>query len=301
MLNLKNIETFLKSFDLFGESFSFKIKKRKYYTSLIGGITSFIFIIYSLYYLITNLTDFFSKNIRTSENEIKIPSENSVQLKEHQYFIFFFCFRNSQMKADSYLTKNIKIESFYFNNNLNNSIYNSTEHTINTIQCTKEEFHNTFSEEYNFNDFAQCQCLNTTSQENKQKDFELKSNKLYATKSFFKINFSNNIQNNLMINNNKENLINTGSNEDYSSLIDVDEYLLNSESKLYIHFPSYFTEAKNLQEPLRKSIQTEVYKLKSFNYLESNLDFSIINFKDYSSLYSDGKIISDTFKLKRNN
>lgn len=71
---------------------------------------------------------------------------------------------------------------------------------------------------------------------------------------------------------------------------DINEYLLKSDSKLYVHFPSFFIEAKDLVEPLKREIHTEVYKIKSQNFIDSTLDFSVINFKDFSSLYDDGKL-----------
>ena len=51
MAFIQDFVTFVTSFDIFGEYFTFKIKKRKYYTSFFGGFTSLAFVIYSLYYL----------------------------------------------------------------------------------------------------------------------------------------------------------------------------------------------------------------------------------------------------------
>jgi len=185
---MKWIESFLKSFDLFGESFTFKIKKKKYYTSLMGGTTSFAFIMYSLYYLIYNLSDFFSKNIRTSEKETKLNRKNSASLKDHQYFIFFFCLRDSKMKIDQFLLNNLSIESQYVINNFNNSNFTSTKSQISLDNCSQEEFGNSFNNNYKYEDFFGCKCLNLTNNKNKQNDYELKSDNFYAEKSYIKIN-----------------------------------------------------------------------------------------------------------------
>jgi len=299
MVNLKDLESFLKSFDLFGESFTFKIKKKKYYTSFIGGLTSFAFIIYSLYYFIYNLSDFFSKNIRTSENEIKMTNENSINLKDHQYLIFFFCFRDSKMRVDNFLTDNLQLEPFYIINKNNNSNFDSISKKLIPNKCTKEEFQNSFDNTYEYSEFNGCQCLNFTKNEYLQKNFELKSSNFFADKSFFRINIkknSNSYNNtfNQANNDNSDSIPNyiknhQDVNSDRNADFDVDQYLTKNESKLYIHFPSYFIEAKDLGEPLKKGIHTEIFKLKSQNNLESSLDFSLINFKDYSSLYDDGK------------
>jgi len=74
---------------------------------------------------------------------------------------------------------------------------------------------------------------------------------------------------------------------------------LKSESKLFVHFPSYYIEPKDLFEPLKKEIHTEDFKIKSQNFIESTLDFSVINFKDYSSLYDDGIDINKNFNKFR--
>ncbi len=185
---MRCVESFLKSFDFFGESFNFKIKKKKYYTSLIGGITSFAFIIYSLYYLIYNLSDFFSKNIRTSEKETKMSSKNSILLKDHQYLMFFFCLRDSKMKIDNFLSNILFLESDYIVNSFNNSNFISSKTPVNLGDCSEEEFKNNFNSNYRYQDFSECKCLNLTSPPNKKYDYELKSDNFYADKSFLKIN-----------------------------------------------------------------------------------------------------------------
>lgn len=197
--NLNWIASFLKSFDLFGESFTFKVKKKKYYTSLMGGITSFAFIIYSLYYLIYNLSDFFSKNIRTSEKETKLNNQNSVSLKDHQYLIFFSCLRDSNMKIDKFLLNNLRIESNYVSNKFNNSVFNITSSKLNSEYCTEEEFNNNFNKNnYNYEDFSGCMCLNFTSQYNIQDNYELRSDNFYAEKKNFQINFKSNTYYNII-------------------------------------------------------------------------------------------------------
>lgn len=189
---MKCFESFLKSFDLFGESFTFKIKKKKYYTSLMGGITSFAFIIYSLYYLIYNLSDFFSKNVRTSEKETKLNSKNSVSLKDHQYLMFFFCIRDSKMKIDNFLSNNLFIESDYVVNKFNNSEFNSSKTLLNLGECSEEEFKNSFNDNYKYQEFSQCKCLNLTRPENRNYDYELRSDNFYEDKSFLRINLKSN-------------------------------------------------------------------------------------------------------------
>ena len=68
----------------------------------------------------------------------------------------------------------------------------------------------------------------------------------------------------------------------------IENYLSSNENKLYIHFPSYYVEAKDLIEPIKKNIHTEIFKLNPKNMIETNLEFSTLNFNDYSSLYDDG-------------
>lgn len=262
--NLKDIEYFFKSFDFFGESFTFKIQKRKYYTSLMGGCMSFGFIIYTIYYLIYNLSDFLRKNIRTSENEIKIANENMVYLNDHSYLTFYICLRDSKMILDDNL-QNLEIESSLIHDQFAKSQYSSNEMKLNLNSCTSNEFTNLFQGTYNYTDYSKCKCLNMSKQQNiiDNKNFFLKT-KNYAEKSYlrFKINTNNN------------------------------KYLIDDNSKLYFHFPSFYVNPKDLIQPIKNNTNTEIFSLKQQNQIQSKIDLTLMNFHDYYSLYDDGKIIN---------
>ena len=275
MAFIQDFVTFVTSFDIFGESFTFKIKKRKYYTSFFGGFTSLAFVIYSLYYLFFNLTDFFRKNNRTTEDEVKIEIENKINFKDHQDFIMFFCLRNSKMQIDENLINNLQINSIYNDDHINNSIFTSNQTSLDLNSCSNEEIKNSFGELFNLNDYSQCKCLNMSTQKDLS-NLGLRTKFHHSDRSYIHINM-----------NRKNNLIDTNN-------LDIDDYLRKTQSKLFLHFPSFYIDSKDLVYPVKKNIHTEVYNIKSNTEIEAHLDLSVIHFFDYSSLVNDGNF----FKFK---
>ena len=135
MVTLKDVSNFLKTFDLFGETFTFKSRKRKTYNSLMGGVTSFIFIIYTIYYLVFNLSDLLKKNSRKTQISTNYLSHNSINLNEHKDFIFFICLRNKNMNTDDFLSENLKIDGNFINQHKKNSNFTTNKTSLNFDSC----------------------------------------------------------------------------------------------------------------------------------------------------------------------
>lgn len=271
-MTMTNLISIVKAFDFFGESFTFKIRKRKYYTSIVGGISSIVFLCYSLYYFIYNLADFFGKNNRTIENEVKSVSEQTVKLTDHSYFMMAFCLRDSSMAPDNFLNSNLKMTGALINNKFENRRLSTDQNELKLENCNSDNFKGALNEIYLIKDFEGCQCLNITAQSN-LREINLRSKYEIIDKEYlqFELRYQDK---------------NLGANFAYFSdkLIN---YLGNNTSRLFVYFPTYSVEMHNITNPLKMNLHTEIYDIKPFIQQNSEIFLSMLNFTDFNSLYDD--------------
>ena len=154
-----SIVSCIKSFDFFGESFTFKVKKQKYYTSIVGGLASIGFVIYSLYYIIWSLFDFLDKRDRTLEREIKSISESSVDLAYHDYFKVALCYRDSSMAVDKRMKEFYNLQSFMVDDKLQSKRLVSQSSPLSASDCKQDFFKEAMKDLYSLEDFEGCDCL----------------------------------------------------------------------------------------------------------------------------------------------
>lgn len=277
MITLKDISNFFKTFDLFGETFTFKSRKRKTYNSLIGGLTSFAFIVYTAYYLIFNLSDLLRKNSRTTDVQEYYLSSNSVNLKEHKDFIFFFCLRNEKMQPDFFLYNNLKFQGDYIDQKNKDLNYSFNKTALEFNSCSNKKFTKILPENFNGKDFESCQCLNATNLYSKNA-YELRTDKTWADKAFLNLKVL------------PKDIVRNSSNDDEN--VDVKflhKYFENNKSRMFLHFPSYYVDTDSISEPLKKNMITESFELNTLTSIYSKMEFSPIDFNEYTSIYNDGK------------
>jgi hypothetical protein len=276
MVTLKDVSDFFKSFDLFGETFTFKSRKRKRYNSLMGGVTSFIFIIYTLYYVMFHFSDLLNKNSRKTEISQNFKEYNTVDLIEHKDFIFFICLRGKNMKSDFFLSDNLKIEgNFIDEKNNNNTNFNISKINLNIDSCDKNNYLNIIPTYFDKKDFENCKCLNATNLNEKNNIIKLRTDKTWANKAYLNIK--------ILPNNNSNN--NTDTNNEAEK---IQNYFQDNESKLFLHFPSYYVDKKSIEEPVKKNIISESFELNLNTRVHSKLEFSRIDFNEFTSLYDEG-------------
>jgi hypothetical protein len=284
MVTLKDVSDFFKSFDLFGETFTFKSRKRKRYNSLMGGVTSFIFIIYTLYYVMFHLSELLNKNSRKTEISQNFIEYNSVNLMEHKDLIFFICLRDKNMKSDFFLNNNLKIEGNYIDqkNNNTNTNFDVSKINLNIDSCNQNNYLNVIPSFFDKKDFENCKCLNATNTSTKKSIIELRTDKTWANKAFLNIKILPNIN----LNNNTSNTSDAG----LESIAEkFQNYFDNSESKLFLHFPSYYVDKKSIEEPVKKNMISESFEINSNTRINSKLEFSRIDFNEFTSLYDECK------------
>ncbi len=128
MSNFKNsLLKFLKYFDGFGETHTFRINTEKTYNSPIGGFFCLIFLIYTIYYVIFTFMQFMRGEFKTKEYDLKIVSNPIVKMSDHKYFSIAFCLRKQNYLVDDYGMTNLNSSLFY-----SQSVLNKDKFLVNT-------------------------------------------------------------------------------------------------------------------------------------------------------------------------
>lgn len=275
MVKVKNkIVDLVKVCDIFGESFTFKVRKNSNYTSVVGGLTSIAFVLYTIYYLSLSSNDFFNKRNRNINLESKVESHIETKFSEHSNFTIAFCLRDKYMAIDQFLNNYTDINIKLISNQLENKKINQTVLPLNLESCSESMFKQTMMNIYNLKDYSGCSCLDF-SRIVSNKEYENKSNLLSLFTKSDGVN-KRYLELNLQPKNKKQEYF---------------QYLKENKSKFYVYLPSYTIETSsniNDNNPLKSYIQSFNYDLKPFSQLVSNLDMAILNFKDYYSLYNEG-------------
>lgn len=265
----KCLFSFFKSCDIFGESYSFKINKQRSYTSVLGGVLSLAFLIYSFYYLWLNLFNFFSKNVRITIMDDHTAPETIVDFQDHNYFIMAFCVRDESRKIDKYLSSVLTMNSFLFDGSQIGLIAET---------CTEEYFQTTMKEIYEQDSFDGCRCMNITKQsELNELNVQLKSKTNINQRDYLYFQYH---------------LAEESYQEEFIQRIK------QSKSKMHVYFPSYETDINNnLPDPFRMNVETLVFDIRPYTELKSEVIFSVLNFTDYNSLLDEGKFSLILFRL----
>jgi hypothetical protein len=262
---LSSLAYFIKSCDFFGETFTFKIKRNKYYTSIVGGATTIAFILFSLYYFFFSFSDFLSKNDRSISSEIKTVYEPIINFNDHKYFVIAFCLRDKTIGVDSYLLKNTNMSVSLINNSIQEKRLKSVMNSISFEKCNDGYFSQTEENIFDLKDFDGCKCVNMTN--HNIDNIGLRSKYDVIDKDY--INFQLSPNNNV-------------------NLSEFNNYLRNSNSRLFVYFPSYSVEMYNLTNPLKYNLQTQVYQIRPNTQQVASIQMSVLNFSDYASLYDEG-------------
>jgi hypothetical protein len=257
------IITGIKAWDLFGENFTFKIKKNKYYTSVIGGITSLGFIFYSLYYLFLTMGDFIQKKDRTTRYTVDYKTEPSISFKNHPYFTIGLCLRDASLKVDPFMSQYLKSEAYYKQNVLDKKLLRATNTTLNLQPCTEDFFNGPLNTIYHIKDFTGCECLNFT---NQKRDISLRTKVGNIDEDFIKIEYK----------------------DSSSSVNSLNDYLRKNDIKLYTYFPTFRVDEFNLTDPIEIDYQMEIFNIRPRVRDDAKIYINLLNFTDYGSLYANG-------------
>ena len=133
----KKIRRFIRIFDFFGESFTFRYKNEDKHATVLGGLICIIFYIIAFIYFIYKFIPFYNKmNFSLQYYTINLESTEKLILKEDSLAFAFGLTVNDSIDNSEIILDYLDIK-FQFVNRTKNK---KTVHNINHSKCTKENF-----------------------------------------------------------------------------------------------------------------------------------------------------------------
>jgi hypothetical protein len=294
---MKNeIIKFLKNFDAFGETHTFRINKEKTYNSPVGGFFFLIFLLYSIYYIIYTFSEFLNGKYKSKEYDMKMEPSPTINMSDHKYFSIAFCIRNEKYETDAFMNKNLQESLFYTSTKLTSSkslekiekeilmkdcgelatLMNKTTNSVSEHQKKYWEILQSFQ-------LDGCKCINF---EDLNESLIFSSNLEGVERNSFSLN------------------IKYPSNKNNSNTtISINDYINNNDPHLHVYFPEYSADMYSVEEPLKIKMHQEVFSLSPMSTLISEINLGLLSFTDYYS-YTDDDIYNHKNKLiydSRNN
>ena len=133
----KKIRRFIRIFDFFGESFTFRYKNEDKHATVLGGLICIIFYIIAFIYFIYKFIPFYNKmNFSLQYYTINLESTEKLILKEDSLAFAFGLTVNDSIDNSEIILDYLDIK-FQFVNRTKNK---KTVHNFNHSKCTKENF-----------------------------------------------------------------------------------------------------------------------------------------------------------------
>lgn len=294
---MKNeIIKFLKNFDAFGETHTFRINKEKTYNSPVGGFFFLIFLIYSTYFIIYTFSEFLNGKYKSKEYDMKMEPSPLINMSDHKYFSIAFCIRNENYETDLFMNKYLQESLIYSSTKLSSSkTLERKDKEISMKDClvlsNLMNKTNTSASEHQIkywgilNSFQLdgCKCINF---EDLNESLIFSSNLEGVERNSFNLN------------------IKYSSNKNNSDIISsINEYINKTDPHLHVYFPEYSADMYSVEEPLKIKMHQEVFSLSPMSTLISEINLGLLSFTDYYS-YTDDDIYNHKNKLiydSRNN
>jgi len=272
---MKAFISFCKNMDFFGDSFTFRVKSKRTYTSVVGGLFSILFCICSIIYLTNGFINWLNKKDFVKDFEIKQISEATLNFTQHQYFSIGFCLRNKNMLSDSFLLQYFDFSLFMVEKEVYNKTLRTSLFPLTLNNCNNEHFKNINQEILQNIDLNNCGCYNFTRTE---QGIALKNGEnRVILRSYSDILLQQELQFKLKL---KREVI-----TDQARLSEVNTYLSQKDSKLSIYIPDYSMNINNISHPMNIHLKKLYYKIKPMSSQSSEVKLSQVFLKDYTSLF----------------
>ena len=144
----KKIKTFFRYFDIYGESITFKYKDEDHLSTVLGGLFTLIFYIFSISYFIYSCIPFFNdENFNLLYYTVNLNDTEEVKLAEAPTAFAFGLSCDAQNENPLYNISDLLGVKVQFRQKKNNF-----RKSINLHPCTSSDFHNLHNETfYNWN------------------------------------------------------------------------------------------------------------------------------------------------------
>ena len=226
---MKSLKEFLRKFDSFGVSYSFKYKSKDKYTTSFGGIITILFVVVALIIGIYSFIPFYNKkNFSTIYYVLKLADTEQIYFKKSKvaFSIGLNCNNGSDgTKADDLFDVYHKYIYWEYHNN----DWNSTTELMGTHQCTHEDFFNDYNKSFDESSVYNYQCLD---------DFSKPMQGIYTSSVFSYYEFD------VYAKNNSKELLDK-----------IDNYLIEKDCKLQIYYIDKTIDVDDYKDPVKGYLQ----------------------------------------------
>ena len=257
---IKIIKKFFKYIDLFAVPFSFRYKKDNTYSTLLGGIVSFIFSLVSVGFGIYYFIPFCQrKNFSINFYTISMPHTEQIRLNESKAAVAFG-FECPADKNGTRVEDLLQIEVKYYTYKKDKNGKKKKEYKIiPTHTCNATDFYNEYSDSIKLVNISNFQCL-----DNKNETIQ----GIYTDEKFNYYEFS------------------VFSKEDsISHYKRIDEYLLNIDCKVELYYTEISNDFNNYTHPIKPFLNEVFLQLNPEIYLKMNTFFMNQYFEDDKKLF----------------
>ena len=243
----------MKKADIFAVGVGFNVEdNNKEFGTAFGGIVFICYLIFCLYFIITNFFDFadrsiFNQNIMETKSDTAPPLN---LLNSKMAFALTITINGSPNDSDpifEFISFKIKHVSKYKETGKKEKIY------VNMTQCTKELFHNAINESFDISSLENYLCIDPHNNGNNN----LTLRGIYTEELFQYLELSVNINDNGM-----------------TQAEFIHQYLLENEIKLQMYYLDSSINVNRYSSPEKLYLNSKFLKL-SFPFIEkANADFS---------------------------
>ena len=221
---METLTNFIKAFDIYGITYSFRYKNRERYQTISGGLIAILFLILVLVVVIYYFIPFANwKNYTIVYYTMNLASTEEVNLfqSESNLAIGLICEDNENEKLSVHDLLDLEAQYILYIKS-SNGTYHKDRKYPNLHRCTYEDFYNKYNDSFDFLGLSRYECLDSR---------EGTIQGIYTDQVFSYFQFTTSAKND-------------------SAMKEIDRFLLENDCKLEIIYTDIIIDIDNYKKPI---------------------------------------------------
>ena len=244
---MKSLRDFLRKFDLFGVSFTFKYKSKEKYTTGLGGIITILFIILFIFIGIYNFIPFYNKkNFTTIYYTLKLAETERVFFDKSK--VAFSIGLNCWIGYDGTKAEDLfDVLHKYIYWDIQDGEWVRKFDLMENHPCTHADFYNDFNKSFDESSLSDFYCLN---------DLSRAMEGIYTSPVFSYYEFD------VVAKNNSKKLLDK-----------IENYLIENDCKLQIYYIDKTIDIDDYENPIKSYLEADFIQLNPTLSIRKNIYF----------------------------
>ena len=244
---MKSLSDFLRKFDLFGVSFTFKYKSKEKYTTGLGGIITILFIILIIFIGIYNFIPFYNKkNFTTIYYTLKLAKTERVFFDKSK--VAFSIGLNCWIGYDGTKAEDLfDVLHKYIYWDIQDGEWVRKIDLMENHPCTHADFYNDFNKSFDESSLSNYYCLN---------DLSRAMEGIYTSPVFSYYEFD------VVAKNNSKKLLDK-----------IESYLIENDCKLQIYYIDKTIDIDDYENPIKSYLEADFIQLNPTLSIRRNIYF----------------------------